>query len=87
MYQSKREEMECLLTFDKQLNEWHLYSDVPTLNRKWEHVVEPERKEYNRNGQLVLLEGTVTGTVSVSKKRKLTEEQKAALAARLNGTK
>jgi len=82
-----REEQECLLTYDKELNEWHLYSNVPTLNRKWGHVVEPERKEYNSNGQLVLLEGTVTGTVSVSKKRKLTEEQKAALAARLNGTK
>lgn len=87
METAPREEQECLITLDRELNEWHYYSDVPTLNRKWEHVVDAERKEYNSTGQITLLEGTVTGTVSVSKKRKLTEEQKAALAARLNGTK
>lgn len=87
METAPREEQECLITLDRELNEWHYYSDVPTLNRKWEHVVDAERKEYNSTGQITLLEGTVTGSVSIRAKQVLTDEQRKALAARLNGTK
>lgn len=84
METAPREEQECLITLDRELNEWHYYSDVPTLNRKWEHVVDAERKEYNSTGQITLLEGTVTGSVSIRAKRELTDEQKAALTAQLH---
>ncbi len=49
----------------------------------------PFKKGYNVNGgALVMLEGCLKEcNVTISKKRKLTEEQKKALAERLNGNK
>lgn len=82
-----RNEAETIISYDPVSKQWHYYSDVPAHNRKWQHVVEPERMTVEDNGTISLLEGTITGTVSVSKKRVLTDEQRQAMAERLRGTR
>lgn len=74
-------EQEVIISYDKELDEWHLYSDVPTLNRKWQSQVQADRKEVEPNGIISVLEGTITGNVILAKKRELTPEQGAKLAA------
>lgn len=77
-------EQEAIISYDKELNEWHLYSDVPTLNRKWQKFVNAERKEVEPNGIISVLEGTINGVVMIGKKRRmnLSDEQRAELAQR-----
>ena len=78
-----RHEQESIISYDPVTKQWHYYSDVPAHNRKWQHVIEPERITVEDNGTISLLEGTVTGSVSISKKRQMTEEQRQAAAERL----
>lgn len=78
-----RNEQEVILSYDSESKTWHYYSDVPTLNKKWQAVVEPEFITVEDNGTISRLEGTVIGNVSISKKRTLSEEQKQAAAKRL----
>lgn len=78
-----RHEAETIISYDPVTKQWHYYSDVPAHNRKWQHVIEPERITVEDNGTISLLEGTVTGSVSISKKRQMTEEQRQAAVERL----
>lgn len=78
-----RHEQESIISYDPVTKQWHYYSDVPAHNRKWQHVIEPERITVEDNGTISLLEGTVTGSVSISKKRQMTEEQRQAAVERL----
>lgn len=78
-----REEQEIIISLDRELNEWYYYSDVPTLNRKWRNHVQATRETVEENGQITLLEGTITGNVIIKAKQKLTDEQKAVNAERL----
>lgn len=78
-----RNEAETIISYDPVTKQWHYYSDVPAHNRKWQHVIEPERITVEDNGTISLLEGTVTGSVSISKKRQMTEEQRQAAVERL----
>lgn len=78
-----REEQETILSYDALLNEWRYYSDTPKHNRKWNELIEPERKETDSRGQIVLLEGKVTGNVNINKPRKMSEEQKKAASKRM----
>lgn len=78
-----RNEAETIISYDPVTKQWHYYSDVPAHNRKWQHVIEPERVTVEDNGTISLLEGTVTGSVSISKKRQMTEEQRQAAVERL----
>ena len=78
-----RNEAETILSYDPVTKQWHYYSDVPAHNRKWQHVIDPERITVEDNGTISLLEGTVTGSVSISKKRQMTEEQRQAAVERL----
>ena len=78
-----RHEQESIISYDSVTKQWHYYSDVPAHNRKWQHVIDPERITVEDNGTISLLEGTVTGSVSISKKRQMTEEQRQAAAERL----
>lgn len=82
-------EQETILVYDKGLKTWHFYTDNPVHARKWEAVIVPSedmpnRKVYHETtGDLIGLEGDILGNVSISKKRKLTEEQKNELARRM----
>ncbi|WP_248621568.1 hypothetical protein [Enterococcus cecorum] len=85
-------EQETIITYDAEQKAWYIYTDVPPHARKWESMIDrskPFKKGYNVNGgALVMLEGCLKEcNVTISKKRKLTEEQKKALAERLNGNK
>ncbi|MDZ5548237.1 hypothetical protein [Enterococcus cecorum] len=85
-------EQETIITYDAERKAWYIYTDVPPHARKWESMIDrskPFKKGYNVNGgALVMLEGCLKEcNVTISKKRKLTEEQKKALAERLNGNK
>lgn len=85
-------EQETIITYDAAEKAWYIYTDVPPHARKWESMIDrskPFKKGYNVNGgALVMLEGHLKEcNVTISKKRKLTEEQKKALAERLNGNK
>lgn len=83
-------EQETILVYDKGLKTWHFYTDNPVHARKWEAVIVPSedmpsRKVYHETtGDLIGLEGEILGNVSISKKRKLTEEQKNEFARRMN---
>lgn len=80
-----RFEQEALICYDKELDQWHLYSDVPTLNRKWQDKVTPESTiAVEENGTVSLIDGYLLEgcSVSIRSPRKLTEEQKAELSAR-----
>lgn len=80
-----RHEAEVILNYDRELDQWHLYSDVPTLNRKWQDKVEPESTiTVEENGTVSLIDGYLLEgcSVSIRSPRKLTAEQKAELSAR-----
>lgn len=72
------EERETIISYDRQTETWHIYTDEPKHARKYEkYVAHPQRKGYNSAGQLIMLEGDIDkGTVSISKKVRLTEKQK-----------
>ena len=72
------EERETIISYDRQTETWHIYTDEPKHARKYEkYVTHPQRKGYNSAGQLIMLEGDIDkGTVSISKKVRLTEKQK-----------
>ena len=82
-----RHEQESNIMYDPVTKQWHYYSDVPAHNKKWEHLIEPQRITVEDNGVISLLEGTVIGNVTISKKRKLSEEQRAAASERLAATR
>ncbi|GEK06743.1 hypothetical protein [Schleiferilactobacillus harbinensis] len=78
-------EQEVIISYDKELNEWHYYGDVPTLNRKWQDLVDADRTEVEPNGTISVLEGTITGNVSIRRKVKstATPEQRRAASIRM----
>ena len=78
MATAPREERETIISYDRQTETWHIYTDEPKHARKYEkYVAHPQRKGYNSAGQLIMLEGDIdNGTVSISKKVRLTEKQK-----------
>lgn len=87
-----REERETILTYEEEVGQWHIYSDVPKHARKYEKFIDESkryRKGYSVNsGQLVMVEGyIIDGNVGISKKRKLTEKQRQKLAENLKRNK
>ena len=86
-----REERETILTYEEEVDQWHIYSDVPKHARKYEKFIDESkryRKGYSVNsGQLVMVEGYIDGNVGISKKRKLTEKQRQKLAENLKRNK
>lgn len=72
------EERETIISYDRQTETWHIYTDEPKHARKYEkYVTHPQRKGYNSAGQLIMLEGDIDGgVVTIIKKWKLTDEQR-----------
>lgn len=76
-----QEEQETIITYDRKLDEWNLYTDVPKHARKWQERIIPEREIYNEStNQLIGIEGKIKGSVSIRKP--VSDEQKAKM--RLN---
>lgn len=78
-------EQETIISYDKELKQWHYYSDVPEHNHKWDKRVEPTRRVVEPSGRISVLEGTINGTVSVNAKRvsHMTPEQRQAASERM----
>ena len=77
---SSLEERETIISYDRLLDRWHIWTDEPKHARKYEKYIDeqqPTRKGYNpKNGQLVMLEGDLTNAnIIITKKRKYTGEQ------------
>lgn len=84
MATTPREEQEVIISYDRELDEWHYYGDCPPLNRKWRQHVKADRETIEETGQISLLEGTITGNVILQKK--ISEEQRRAMAERMKAS-
>lgn len=81
---SSLEERETIISYDRLLDRWHIWTDEPKHARKYEKYIneqQPTRKGYNpKSGQLVMLEGDLINVnVIITKKRKYTGEQLAKI--------
>lgn len=78
------EERETIISYDRLLDRWHIWTDEPKHARKYEKYIDeqqPTRKGYNpKSGQLVMLEGDLTNVnVVIMQKQKYTAEQLAKM--------
>lgn len=76
-----REEQEVIISYDRELDEWHYYGDVPPLNKKWRSNIKSSRETVEENGQITLLEGTILGNVII--KKKMSEKQRQQTSERM----
>lgn len=78
------EERETVISYDRLLDRWHIWTDEPKHARKYEKYIDeqqPTRKGYNpKTGQLVMLEGDLINVnVIITKKRKYTADQRTIM--------
>ena len=78
-----RNEQETIISYDRELDQWHYYSDVPKHNRKWADLVHNRTQCVEKNGTIEVLEGIIQGNVSVRKRTVMSEETRAKAVARL----
>ena len=78
-----RSEQETIISYDRDLDKWHYYSDVPKHNRKWADLVDNRTQYVEKNGAIEVLEGTINGSLSIRKRTVMSEEARAKAAARL----
>lgn len=81
---SSLEERETIVSYDRLLDRWHIWTDEPKHARKYEKYIneqQPTRKGYNpKSGQLVMLEGDLINVnVIITKKRKYTADQRTIM--------
>lgn len=85
-----REEQETVISYDRSINAWHLYTNVPTHARKWEATVIPSdahlsSKTYRKSPkELIGISGIINGSISIRKKKEYTEEELEELRERMN---
>ncbi len=78
-----RNEQETIISYGRELDQWHYYSDVPKHNHKWADLVHNRTQCVEKNGAIEVLEGIVQGNVSVRKRTVMSEENRVKMAARL----
>lgn len=82
-------EQETIIMYDKELDEWNLYTNNPTHARKWEQAIIPSNDYRNSKvyhsvtGDLIEIEGKINGSASIRKKKTYTPEQKEAFKKRV----
>ena len=80
-----REERETILTYEEEIDQWHIYSDVPKHARKYEKYIDESknrRKGYSVNGgQLAMIDGYVTGNVGIRKK--MSDKERKVISERM----
>lgn len=84
--QYRLNEQETAINYDNQTGKWHIYSTFGPHARKWEKALAPgARKEYTKNGTLIMIDGDLRDDyyLTVTKRRKLTDEQRQMAAKRL----
>lgn len=85
--QYRLDEQETAINYDNQTGKWHIYSTFGPHARKWEKALVPgARKEYTKkNGTLIMIDGDLRDDyyLTVTKRRKMSEEQRLAAAERL----
>lgn len=85
-----RIEQETSITYDKELNTWHLYTTVPSHARKWEDAIVASdvfltfKTYHNVSKELIAIAGEINGSASVRKRVSLTDEQRQAASERLS---
>lgn len=83
MTTTPRNEQETIISYDRELDEWHYYSDVPKHNHKWHDLVQNATMVTEENGDITRMEGTISGNVIIMKRRTMTDAQRKEAAARL----
>lgn len=83
MAMTPRNEQETIISYDRELEEWHYYSDVPKHNRKYRDLVQHATMTIEDNGDISRMEGTISGNVVIMKRRTMTDAQRKEAAARL----
>lgn len=86
-----KEERETILNYSHDLDNWHIYTDVPKHARKYEKFLDetkPHRKGYSANGgKLAMIEGyfksNVYISVAQSTPRQYTAEQREKARERM----
>ena len=77
-----RSEQETVLTYNVEEGKWYIFTEYPPHIRKYYDLVENPMTTRDEYG-FTSLKGTLTSaTVSVRKKRELTEEERAILSER-----
>ena len=80
-----REERETILTYEEEVDQWHIYTDVPKHARKYEKYIDVNknhRKGYSVNGgQLAMVDGYVVGNVGIRKK--MSDKERKVISERM----
>ena len=80
-----REERETILIYEEEVDQWHIYTDVPKHARKYEKYIDVNknhRKGYSVNGgQLAMIDGYVTGNVGIRKK--MSDKERKVISERM----
>lgn len=83
MQKLTREERETIILYDDLKDEWTVFSTVPKHIRLYRDRIKVVREEFYADGTEKLIDGIVEGSVSVRKKRKITNQQRKEMAERL----
>lgn len=79
-----RVEQETVILYSQEEDKWEIYSNVPKHIRRWRDAIgQVNREEFYKDGTEKMIDGQISGSVSIRKPRKLTEEQKKEVAERL----
>ncbi|PAY51959.1 hypothetical protein [Ligilactobacillus salivarius] len=80
-----REERETILIYEEEVDQWHIYTDVPKHARKYEKYIDESknhRKGYSVNGgQLAMIDGYVVGNVGIRKK--MSDKERKVISERM----
>lgn len=80
-----REERETILIYEEEVDQWHIYTDVPKHARKYEKYIDVNknhRKGYSVNGgQLAMIDGYVVGNVGIRKK--MSDKERKVISERM----
>lgn len=80
------DEQETIITYDKAMKEWRVYTNNPTHARKYENSVtagtnfQNSKTYHSDTGELIAIEGVINGSVSIRKKMILSSEEIARRA-------
>lgn len=80
-----REERETILIYEEEVDQWHIYTDIPKHARKYEKYIDVNknhRKGYSVNGgQLAMIDGYVVGNVGIRKK--MSDKERKVISERM----
>ena len=83
MRKTPRNEMETLINYDVEMDEWMFYSNYLVHIRRWRDKIIPIREEFYSDGTEKMLDGIINGSAAVYGKRTMTDEQRKELSERM----